>query len=610
MDGKRAEGTTKIYALINSLREEGLVLTLEAVYSHGQADGSVLVAAVGLVGRVNRRLEGSVDSSDFDDDEEDDDGDVPATFVEVFVLKQKAGMGGYFVTDDMLHLLSGPLEPVSEPRSPSVCRQKLRETLEQLHEARMARAETEEELRLLKSHVTSSGMEIQMLRQSLEEAQAENEAKTTELRDMTAHVSEVEAHAAASERELIADLTAKQNMAVQHMDERLGSLKDQLQHSSRTRDELRESVDALQSQLTESRAECRAHKEEVDKLRNQSASLQKEVAQLKMRVTAQAAADESHGLRRRIEELQQEVKSARCALEHAETMSEQKLQRQTTSEQKLQRLLNQTFEKLKQRTDEVHVYKKERDIALESLQKQETLVYRLEREKELAKNELKTCRLSLKEKDKNRELPRELDAADDARSSKSERSRVRGSPTAHEQQQQQKQTTDLLLEEKRALEAQTAELAQQLEDAQEGLKGREQELQAVRDTMQQQLENLEQARDAAKEHARKLEVMMSKQAKDHEDIAFGKARAEDQLLQMRRDMDMLSHHLQEARATASGKEADARAACQDAQSAQRDVSLWKDKYETSQLQVRDRHICLDLDIFCLEQHMLEYRGIL
>jgi hypothetical protein len=36
MDGKRAEGTTKIYALINSLREEGLVLTLEAVYSHGQ----------------------------------------------------------------------------------------------------------------------------------------------------------------------------------------------------------------------------------------------------------------------------------------------------------------------------------------------------------------------------------------------------------------------------------------------------------------------------------------------------------------------------------------------------------------------------------------------
>ena len=50
--------------------------------------------------------------------------------------------------------------------------------------------------------------------------------------------------------------------------------------------------------------------------------------------------------------------------------------------------------------------------------------------------------------------------------------------------------------------------------------------------------------------------------------------------------------------------------CQDAQSAQRDVSLWKDKYETSQLQVRDRHICLDLDIFCLEQHMFEYRGIL
>ena len=38
-----------------------------------------------------------------------------------------------------------------------------------------------------------------------------------------------------------------------------------------------------------------------------------------------------------------------------------------------------------------------------------------------------------------------------------------------------------------------------------------------------------------------------------------------QVLQMRRDMDMLSHHLQEARSTASSKEADARAANQDAQ---------------------------------------------
>jgi len=37
----------------------------------------------------------------------------------VFVLKQKAGMGGYFVTDDMLHLLSSPIESSLPPRSPS-----------------------------------------------------------------------------------------------------------------------------------------------------------------------------------------------------------------------------------------------------------------------------------------------------------------------------------------------------------------------------------------------------------------------------------------------------------------------------------------------------------
>ena len=61
-------------------------------HTHTQADGSLLVAAVGLVCKVNRRTEGSVDSTDFDDgDEEEEDGDVPATFVEVFVLKQKVG---------------------------------------------------------------------------------------------------------------------------------------------------------------------------------------------------------------------------------------------------------------------------------------------------------------------------------------------------------------------------------------------------------------------------------------------------------------------------------------------------------------------------------------
>ena len=70
-----------------------------ACLSHGQADGSVLVAAVGLVARVNRRrLDASLDSTDFDEDEEEEDedeeGDRPTTFVEVFVLKQKAGMGG------------------------------------------------------------------------------------------------------------------------------------------------------------------------------------------------------------------------------------------------------------------------------------------------------------------------------------------------------------------------------------------------------------------------------------------------------------------------------------------------------------------------------------
>ena len=68
-------------------------------HSHGQADGSVLVAAVGLVARVNRRrLDASLDSTDFDEEEEEEEeeeeGDRPTTFVEVFVLKQKAGMGG------------------------------------------------------------------------------------------------------------------------------------------------------------------------------------------------------------------------------------------------------------------------------------------------------------------------------------------------------------------------------------------------------------------------------------------------------------------------------------------------------------------------------------
>jgi hypothetical protein len=136
MDGKRAEGTQKIHALIASLREDGLVLSLEAVYSHGQADGSILVAAVGLVARI-QNLDTSMDSADFDDEDERPHNEGPTTFVEVFVLKQKAGMGGYFVTDDMLHLLSGPLESglmsaCSTPRSPSATRQKLRQTMEVL----------------------------------------------------------------------------------------------------------------------------------------------------------------------------------------------------------------------------------------------------------------------------------------------------------------------------------------------------------------------------------------------------------------------------------------------------------------------------------------------
>jgi chromosome segregation ATPase len=238
----------------------------------------------------------------------------------------------------------------------------------------------------------------------------ENEGKALELRDIIAHVSEVEAHAAVSERELIADLTAKQNMAVKHMDERLGSLKDQLAQSLRTRDELRESVDALQAQLTEARSECRAHKGEVDKMRNESTSLHKEIALLKLRVTTQAAADESHGLRRRIEELEEQIKAARCSLEASRCSLEQV---ETRSEQKLRRqknLLDQTFEKLKQRTDEVSAFKKERDGALERLEKQKIQLLRLEREISLlerdrleAKNELKSCRLSLKEKDKNKE---------------------------------------------------------------------------------------------------------------------------------------------------------------------------------------------------------------
>ena len=46
-----------------------------------------------------------------------------------------------------------------------------------------AATSAEEELRLVKSHVTSSGMEIQILRQTLEETQAELELKQQALGD-------------------------------------------------------------------------------------------------------------------------------------------------------------------------------------------------------------------------------------------------------------------------------------------------------------------------------------------------------------------------------------------------------------------------------------------
>ena len=292
MDGKRAEGTTKIHALIGSLRDEGLVLTLEAVYSHRQADGSLLVAALGLVARVNnRRLDSSVESADFDEEEEED-ADAPTTFVEVFVLKQKAGVGGYFVTDDMLHLLSSPLETAPVPRSPSILRQKLRETLEQLHDESGSRAEAEEELRQVKSHVTSSGMEIQMLRQTLEETQSELELKQQALDDALAQVAEVEARAEASERELRADLDAKHNVALEHVERQLQALQQQLRHSSRSREELQKSKDSTQAQLSDVRGESRTLRDALEKCKNVNTALERELAQLKSRVSTQVQVDE------------------------------------------------------------------------------------------------------------------------------------------------------------------------------------------------------------------------------------------------------------------------------------------------------------------------------
>lgn len=130
MDGQRAKGTQLIDTLIGSLHDQGIVLSLEAVYSHALADGSLIVAAVGLVAWTacareggNRKL-GSTNTHNCGDTdnglEDEEDSKFPRTFVEVFVLKQNDSMRDYFVTSDMLHLLTTPHDHNGEEQHAAV----------------------------------------------------------------------------------------------------------------------------------------------------------------------------------------------------------------------------------------------------------------------------------------------------------------------------------------------------------------------------------------------------------------------------------------------------------------------------------------------------------
>ena len=567
MDGKRAEGMQKIHALIASLRDDGLVLSLEAVYSHSQADGSIIVAAVGLVARDRARQEASAED-DADTEEEageGEGGESPTTFVEVFVLKQKAGMGGYFVTDDMLHLLSGPLEAVPEPRSPSVFRQRLREMAEELHAEREARAQSEDELQLLKSHVTSSGMEIQMLRQSLDDSQSELEGKREEVQELTAHVADLETASASNERELIADLDAKHKAAVEHVERQLSALQQQLQHSSRTRDDLRAANDDLINKLAEARAQCRALKEQVDTYKGLQSAHEREQHR------AQLQPDETQRLRRHVEALTDDLRESKRAAQEANQRSEALEAR----ERKTRNLADSLNEKRRQLEDELKRSRNELDRMRAHCNKARADANRFEHQHIQAQEQLKSCRVMLKEKDKNRS---DDDGGEEARSGKPERGadlKQRGDLSTRRQDHEQRQRREEELQATtRALEGEGKRLSLQVEELQESLKAREQDV----SRLQSRLLTLQEDRDAAQAQSCKVDALAAELAAQR----AATLRAEDEVIAMRQNMEMLSHHLQEARAAESSKDEDARAAKKDVLAAQRECTHWKNMYESSQ----------------------------
>jgi chromosome segregation ATPase len=375
------------------------------------------------------------------------------------------------------------------------------------------------------------------------------------------------------------------------VERQLQALQQQLQHSSRSREELQKSKDSIQAQLVEARGECRKLRDEVEKSKNANTSLDRELAQLKSRISTstQVQVDELHDMRRQNEQLKDDVRAGKDALRDNQAVHEKDIRKYKSIADKFKNDIKKYLEEVERKERELQ---QGRRLA----SKLQTEVERLEREKRTAQENLQICRLSLKEKDKNREehRPREPDVGDDQRLPKggegtSSSSVSTGSnrpkrmqAVADAQQQQQ------LHAEKSILEAERAQLLLQVEETQESLRS----VELDRASLCERVLTLQDARDKAQAQNQRLECILGERGQQVQELEEAKVRAEDEVIQMRQNIEVLSHHLQEAKATASSREADALAAKEDALAAQRDATAWKDMYEASQgsaSRIKDMH---------------------